>query len=104
MTRLDCSVKNCKYNEDNCCCKGNIEVDGSSATHSNETCCGSFVERGADSMRNAVAEPKKASEVSCKAEQCIHNDNCVCHASGINIAGDHACCCSETECETFTVR
>ena len=28
MTKLDCSVKNCVHNSDNCCCKEAIVVDG----------------------------------------------------------------------------
>lgn len=101
MTNLDCSVKNCKYNEDNCCCKENIEIDGKTARRSSETCCGSFVERTSDSMSNSVYEPSKETNVSCKAEDCVHNSNCKCHASNIDISGIKACCCGETECKTF---
>ena len=51
MTLLDCAVTGCAYNEDRCCCKGNIKVEGSEAVHQNETCCGSFVERGGEKLR-----------------------------------------------------
>ena len=44
MTQLNCSVRNCNYNEDALCCRDQIKVEGSSATASNETCCGSFAE------------------------------------------------------------
>ena len=27
MTLLDCAVTGCAYNEDRCCCKGNIKVE-----------------------------------------------------------------------------
>ena len=40
MTQLNCSVRNCNYNEDALCCRDQIKVEGSSATASNETCCG----------------------------------------------------------------
>ena len=33
MTLLDCAVTGCAYNEDRCCCKGNIKVEGSEAVH-----------------------------------------------------------------------
>ena len=101
MTQLDCSVRNCKYNEDNCCCKENIQVDGSSARQSNETCCGSFVEKGTTSVSNSTLEPKKPTNVDCKAEKCHYNENCKCHANRIDIQGSNACCCGETECATF---
>ena len=33
MAYLDCSVKSCTYNnEDGCCCKGDIQVEGRDAT------------------------------------------------------------------------
>ncbi len=101
MTQLVCSVKNCKYNENNCCCKENIQVAGSSARKSNETCCGSFVERGITSARNSTLEPTKATNVECKAEKCRYNENAKCHATNIDIQGKNACCCGETECATF---
>ncbi len=101
MTNLDCSVKNCRYNENNCCCKENIQIDGSSARCSNETCCGSFVERSEEYARNSVYEPSKPTNVSCKAENCKYNEDCQCHASDIDVAGSKACCCGETECKTF---
>ena len=32
MVYLDCSVKSCTYNnEDGCCCKGDIQVEGREA-------------------------------------------------------------------------
>ena len=47
MVYLDCSVKSCTYNnEDGCCCKGDIQVEGREATEAQSTCCGSFKDRG----------------------------------------------------------
>ena len=101
MTQLNCTVASCRYNEDSCCCKDGIMVEGKSATTSGETCCGSFAEKTSDMVKNYTGEPKKATDVSCKAEKCVHNENCQCKASGIDVAGRNACCCSETECGTF---
>lgn len=101
MIQLDCSVQNCKYNEDHCCCKDNIQVDGSSARRSNETCCGSFVEKTTDAVSNMSLEPAKPTNVACKADMCKYNDNRKCHADSIDIQGKNACCCGETECATF---
>ena len=40
MAYLDCSVKSCTYNnEDGCCCKGDIQVEGREATEAQSTCC-----------------------------------------------------------------
>lgn len=42
MTKLDCNVVNCSYNADNCCRRTDIQVEGTQAKTSSETCCGSF--------------------------------------------------------------
>ncbi len=42
MAILDCTVVNCAYNKDLRCKKDEIIVEGRDATHSEETCCGSF--------------------------------------------------------------
>ena len=39
MTKLECSVKNCLHNADNCCCKAAIAVDGNKAKTAEQTCC-----------------------------------------------------------------
>ena len=44
MTKLECDVKTCLHNADNCCCKGAILVEGGQAKHAGETCCASFDE------------------------------------------------------------
>ena len=46
MTKLDCNVVNCSYNADNCCRRTDIQVEGTQAKTSSETCCGSFAPKG----------------------------------------------------------
>lgn len=101
MTRLDCSVANCYYNEDRCCCKGDIKVDGHDAQRAQGTCCASFREKKGTAARNAVNAPSKNIEVDCKACNCVHNEDCKCAADHIGIGGSKACQCGETECMTF---
>ena len=72
MTLLDCAVTGCAYNEDRCCCKGDIKVEGSEAVHQNETCCGSFVERGEKNCGCNVKEHEsKKIDVACEAVRTI---------------------------------
>lgn len=101
MTQLNCSVRSCHYNEDALCCRDHISVEGSSATASNETCCGSFHEKRSRTASNRLQEPNPATEVSCKAENCMYNKNEKCGALNIGVAGSNACCPGETECGTF---
>ncbi len=101
MTFLDCSVTGCAYNADRCCCKGDICVEGKEAHREQETCCGSFKERGENSAQNAAKRISKEIEVSCEACNCMFNENKKCCADHIGIAGGSACTCGETECASF---
>ena len=97
MTLLDCAVTGCAYNEDRCCCKGDIKVEGSEAVHQNETCCGSFVERGEKNCGCNVKEHEsKKIDVACEACNCTFNENKKCSADHIGIAGGNACSCGES--------
>ena len=60
MPKLDCSVVNCRYNEDYGCVRSNISVGGASAQNSSETRCDSFEERRGDYARNSTAAPARA--------------------------------------------
>lgn len=101
MTLLDCSVTSCAYNEDRCCCKGDIKVDGKDAVHNDETCCGSFKERRGEAGRNAEGRISKMIDVACEACKCKFNEDEKCSADHIGIAGGDACSCGETECASF---
>ena len=101
MTKLECSVTNCFYNSDRCCCKGDIKIEGSGAERASGTCCSSFRERKDGMARNAVGEPSKNIEVACKACNCVHNEDCKCDAEHIGIGGSGACHCQDTECMSF---
>ena len=48
MTKLDCNVVNCSYNEDNCCRREDIHVEGMKAKMPSETSCGSFAQEASD--------------------------------------------------------
>lgn len=104
MTNLDCTVTNCVYNDEKCCCKGDIEVKGESARKTEETCCGSFVERKVGQEKSAAGQPTKGIDVSCEACKCEFNEDYKCSAKHIGIAGKNACSCSETECASFCFR
>jgi hypothetical protein len=101
MTKLVCSVSTCAHHCDNYCCKNSIDVDGKDASQKDSTCCASFQERGKDCMKNASQTPNETMTISCDAEKCIHNENHVCKASKVGIAGSGAKQKGQTECATF---
>lgn len=100
MPSLICGVKSCNYNNENCCCISSIDVSGERATESEATCCSSFCEKDG-SFTNAAVVPNYEVDIKCKAENCVYNEDCICHASGVEIAGNRAECREETACATF---
>ena len=101
MTNLNCSACTCAHNKDHLCILNNIEVAGEFASQSDSTCCNSFQEKTEGSFINSIEEPSISAEIGCKAEGCIHNENCMCCADEINISGDHASASKQTMCSTF---
>ena len=104
MTQLKCSAQTCVYNQENLCCKGDIQIEGKNAGDASGTCCASFRERKGDSILNAMEHPSKNIDVDCEAVRCIFNEDCKCSAKVIGIRGSHACNCDDTECASFECR
>ena len=101
MPALVCSAQNCVYNNAMYCGKGDIKVGGEHASVCQDTCCASFQERKRESARSSVGNPSTRIDIKCEASNCRYNDDCICHAEHVDIAGAAACDCGETECVTF---
>ena len=71
------------------------------AKESEDTCCGSFAERGDRCAKNVTGDAPKNIEVACCAANCVFNKEEKCSADHIGIAGGNACNCRETECASF---
>ncbi len=120
MTDLKCGVKNCFYNHDESCGKGDIMVGGASAHKSEETCCESFLqkshekahenghekghEQGADQDAKVAYEPSRTILVDCEAGKCIYNLDFRCSADHVDMTGNGATDCRGTYCMTFIDR
>lgn len=102
MTRLDCNVVSCSYNENKLCKRDNITVGGMEAKKPSETVCESFYLRGTNTMTNLDGKgPKEETNIACHAVTCVYNENKKCTAKQIQIAGVKAMSSGETECGTF---
>ncbi len=101
MALLKCGVENCFYNEEACCCKGDIMVGGQHADSSRDTCCESFAQRRDDSYTSSINHPSLTISIDCEAANCMYNSNYRCHADHVDIRGCGAENCRETECATF---
>ena len=101
MAELGCGVRNCVYNKDEYCCKGDIFVGGTHADCSGKTCCESFCERRGDSLTSAVSHPSPTISIDCEASKCRYNFNFKCTAEHVTINGSGAKGSQETACSTF---
>lgn len=104
MPRLECSVTNCRYNQEHGCIRDNISVGGAGARKTSETSCDSFEERRGDSFTNSFSEPSMYTNIRCEAKKCVHNDDCSCKADHIGVEGTNACRCEQTGCGTFRAK
>lgn len=101
MTRLDCSVAKCVYNDDNSCRLREIDVKGHDAKTSADTKCGSFEDKACDCAKASTGCTCKETDVHCDAVTCTFNDHYNCSANHIGIANNCTPGCCETECSSF---
>lgn len=106
MSTLYCNSITCASNAHNKCCRPAIKVQGQSAMRASDTRCQSFAEIGSsvDNLDGTFKRPNDVIEIHCTAEKCMYNNQHVCSADEIQIAGATAKRMSETECATFTER
>ena len=104
MTRLECTVSSCVHNAETCCCKSGILVEGAEAKSNRDTCCGSFEEHRGNVFKNLFKTPENRLQVECDVVTCLYNDDHLCRAEKITIAGDGAKTVSQTECVSFRGR
>lgn len=104
VSALECSAEECIYNKRQCCCKGEILVEGARAEESRDTCCGSFSAKKDNSFRNVCEcnnTPSRMIEIGCEAVTCTYNKEKKCFADAIGIAGAGASEARQTQCATF---
>lgn len=99
MPSLTCSVQNCTHNKNNCCCISNIKVNGAKAKKADNTCCESFmIHRHGVNLNETTCA---CLSIDCAVKNCAYNKECVCHADRVDICGNEATKCMDTECNTF---
>ena len=104
MTKLDCNVTSCVHNADNCCCKQEIIVEGSSANKRCDTCCGSFDESRDGSFKNMFKSPESRLEIECEAVNCVYNASRRCTADRVGITRSVIVNALRKFCSTFKAR
>lgn len=106
MTKLECSVKNCYFNNQMKCTKDAIQVEGREATTTDSTECSSFRMNHSTAKNSSCCDltPKDSLNVACSARNCVYNKHEECHAAHIDIAGISADKMEQTECGTFKMK
>lgn len=100
MSKIICGVTNCYLNKNKSCCASSINVEGKNAINRGSTCCSTFGERQ-PGFSNSTLTPQNDMEISCSAENCIHNENRKCKSQTIQVHGDNVSNSSATFCTTF---
>lgn len=101
MADLLCNARNCGYNRDEYCCKGDIMVGGKHAKNEDDTCCESFIARRGESITSACSHPSRMISIDCEVSQCLYNNNYKCIAEHVDIRGMDALDSDSTVCATF---
>lgn len=96
MAQLTCGAQACSYNQDNCCCKGDIMVGAEQGT-----CCESFHKRNENAFISSSCRPSPTVSIDCDAVRCIYNTDYRCRAEKVAIKGSSAASSMETVCATF---
>lgn len=100
MAHLGCVVESCAYNKAEHCCLSSIEIGGNNADEPQATCCDSFAEKS-EGFVNESQNPEIHLDIRCAAEKCVYNNNRICQAHHVDIAGISAGVPMETLCATF---
>lgn len=101
MAQLVCGAKNCCYNKEQLCCKGDIMVAGKHAECSENTCCESFYRQKTDTFSSSISHPSATISIDCEALKCRYNVNYRCQAKQVDIRGSQAENATQTSCATF---
>lgn len=105
MTQLKCHVIHCSSNQNQCCCRPDIKVDGPKACRSEETCCDSYTCIPEGTTNNVgYRQPNTHMPIACTARNCTYNAEGKCTASSIRMDGSQAREKGQTACATFECR
>ncbi len=104
MTQVDCTAKECIYNEEKLCCRAGITVEGNEALEKDETYCGNYEKEHGSCCRNASLEPSSHINIRCDVLTCKYNDDRACAAESIDILHSNTGENGQTKCDRFEVR
>lgn len=103
MTKVQCGVTNCSYNNDQVCYAKRVAIGGQGAVEDQGTCCGTFLNN--DAYSNLAEHTEYISPcdaVSCTVGSCTYNKEQKCSLKDIQVEGSgNAGVYIETYCSSF---
>lgn len=103
MQKVNCSVDNCSYNDNNLCYSSRINIGGLGAQKLEDTCCGTFLDKFSYSdLTQEIQNLSIEKKLFCKVDTCEHNSHHCCTLDNINISGTtDTKIYTETNCLSF---
>lgn len=117
MPNLNCSARNCDYNDRGVCTASKIVVDGTSAVIKNDTYCSTYIDEDGEigvnsnvansyisnmmqGFNSSAAEMNISPYIACNAVNCIYNLYGECTAREVMVYGENNGV-QGTMCDTF---
>ena len=93
---INCGVTDCAYYNESKCTASCVEILGENAKSADATSCETF--RPSGNMVNSCGCSAKGgeNEISCKATECMHNEQEKCMLSAIDVS----CSCASCDCSS----
>ena len=117
MPNLNCSARNCDYNDSGVCTASKIVIDGVNITMKNDTYCSTYIDEDGEvglnssvannyisnmiqGFTSSVAEMNISPYIECKVGSCIYNFSGECTARKVMVYGESNGI-QGTLCDTF---
>lgn len=106
MNKINCSIDNCSHNKANICYAARVDISGRNATTTEDTCCGSFLDkRNYSDLTSSTNNGKECDCLICKVNSCSHNQNNLCSLDSIQVnAMNNVQLYTETNCSSFMAK
>lgn len=103
MPRINCSVENCSYNQDQSCCASIVNVGGKGSQDNCGTCCGTFLNRlGYSNLAQYTDNRGDIDAILCRVDTCTYHAKEHCTLNEIQVGSEkEATVYTETDCLSF---
>lgn len=103
MPKVSCSVQNCSYNQNQCCCASIVNIGGKGSLENRATCCGTFLNQlGYSNMAQYTKARGELDAVLCRVDTCTYYKDEHCTLNEIKVGGvEDVEIYTQTDCLSF---